>query len=196
MTTEVARGRRSDALANHTRILTAGRSVLAEHGLDMEMNEVADRAGVGVGTLYRHFANRDDLVHAVLTQLFEDVLSRVRAAAAIEDPGAALQQIPFTLAIDQPLFAVMHDPRCAKLMLDMKQQISQSMIGEIMDLIAGIVVRGIQAGTFRPHLDPPTTAIAILGSIGSVFENLAATRPLGELAALLADLHNSMVSAR
>jgi AcrR family transcriptional regulator len=164
----------------------------------MEVNEVAERAGVGVGTLYRHFANRDDLVRAILTETLEELMARVRSAAEIEDPAAALRQIPFivTVAPVSSLFAVLRDPRAAKLQQDMKEQMSQPVAAEVLDLIAGIVERGVRAGAFRAGLDPAATAAAILGSIGSVSETFAATRPLDELANLLADLHSSMVASR
>lgn len=195
MTSELTHGRRTDAVANHTRILSAARAVFAERGLDMEVNEIAERAGVGVGTLYRHFANRDDMVCAILMQTFEDVLAHLRSAAEIEDPGAALRQIPYMLTCDQPVFAAMHDPRSAKLLQDMKQQMSQPMSDEIIDLLAGLVQRGIRAGAFRADLDPPTTAAAILGSIGVAFELFGAKRPLVELADRVADLISHMVAA-
>jgi len=91
---EVTHSRRTDSMANHARILDAARSVLAERGLDIEVADVAERAGVGVGTLYRHFANRDDLVRAILAQAVVDVVARLRSAAEIEDPAEALRQIP------------------------------------------------------------------------------------------------------
>ena len=196
MSAEVTHGKRADAVANHARILEAAGLVMAERGLDMEMDEVAERAGVGVGTLFRHFANRDAMVHAILAQTFGDLLSRLRAAAAIEDPTVALREIPFTLAVIQTVFPVLRDPRCTKLMHDMKQELSQPMADEVLDLISGIVNRGIQTGAFRPGLDPAATAGAILGSIGAVLENLGAKRPLLELAEILADLHHGMVAAR
>jgi len=80
MTSAPTHGRRTDAVANHTRILSAARAVFAERGLDMEVNEIAERAGVGVGTLYRHFANRDDMVCAILMQTFEDEADSSRRA--------------------------------------------------------------------------------------------------------------------
>jgi AcrR family transcriptional regulator len=193
---EVTHGKRADAVANHARILEAARLVMAERGLDMEMDEVAVRAGVGVGTLYRHFANRDAMVQAVLAQTFEELLVRLRAAAAIEDPTVALREIPFTLAVIQSVFPMLRDPRCAKLMHEMKHEMSGSMTDEVLDLISGLVERGVQTGAFRSGLDPEATAAAILGSIGAVLENLGAKRPLLELAEILADLHHGMVAAR
>jgi AcrR family transcriptional regulator len=188
-------GRRTDAVANHARILAAARAVLAERGLDMEVHDVAVRAAVGVGTLYRHFANRDDLVRAVLSQTFEEVLARLRAAAEIADPAAALREIPRALTADQTLFTAMQDPRAARLLGDMKKQVSTSIADEVVGLVAGIVERGIRGGAFRADLDPPATAAAILGSIVLTCEFLGSRRPLSELAALLADLHSAMVCA-
>jgi AcrR family transcriptional regulator len=192
----VTRGRRTDAVANHARILEAARAVLAERGLDLEVSEVAERAGVGVGTLYRHFANRDDLVRAVLVQTLEDVLARVRATAEIEDAAMALRQIPFVGTTEQPVFAAMQDPRAARLTQDMKQQMHKPKSDDIVDVIAGIVARGMQCGAFRANLDPRVTALAIIGSMATVYESMSPTRSLSELAGLLADLHGGMVGAR
>ncbi|HXT35650.1 MAG TPA: TetR/AcrR family transcriptional regulator [Chloroflexota bacterium] len=193
---EVTHSRRADAVANHARILEAASLVLVERGLDMEMDEVALRAGVGVGTLYRHFANRDAMVQAILAQTFEGLLTHLRAAAAIEDPSAALREIPFTLVTLQSVFPVLRDPRCTKLMHDMKHEMSRTMVDEITALVSGIVERGARSGAFRADLDPAATASAILGSIGAVLENLGTKRPLLELAEVLADLHHGMVTAR
>lgn len=65
---ESSRGstKRADAVTNRARILQAARSLFAERGLEIEMNEVAARAHLGVGTLYGHFANREELLRAVV----------------------------------------------------------------------------------------------------------------------------------
>lgn len=80
------RGRplRADAARNRERILAAARAVFAEHGLDASMDDIADRAGVGVGTVYRRFASRDALVAA----LFDDRMTQVLddLARALDDP--------------------------------------------------------------------------------------------------------------
>ncbi len=60
-----AKPMRADARRNYERLLTAGRAVLAERGSDASMEEIAKAADVGVGTLYRHFPRRIDLVEAV-----------------------------------------------------------------------------------------------------------------------------------
>jgi len=77
---------RADAARNRTRILEAAREAFAENGLDASLEQVARDAGVAIGTLYRHFARREDLVRAI----FEDKLDAFRRLAdeamAAEDP--------------------------------------------------------------------------------------------------------------
>src|SRR5580765_4069967 len=72
-----ARPLRRDARENLDRILVAARAAFAELGLDAGVEEIAGRAGVGMGTLYRRFPNKDALIDAV----FEGHLERVAAAA-------------------------------------------------------------------------------------------------------------------
>jgi AcrR family transcriptional regulator len=56
---------RADAMRNRTRLIEAARAALTEHGADTSLDEIARRAGVGIGTLYRHFPTRLDLLEAV-----------------------------------------------------------------------------------------------------------------------------------
>lgn len=70
---------RRDARENRERILEAARRAFAEDGIDVSVEEIAARAGVGIGTLYRRFPTKDALIDAV----FEDHLERI-AAAAVE----------------------------------------------------------------------------------------------------------------
>jgi AcrR family transcriptional regulator len=64
-TAQVSRPMRADARRNYDRLVTAAREVLTERGSEAGMEEIARRADVGVGTLYRHFPRRIDLVEAV-----------------------------------------------------------------------------------------------------------------------------------
>lgn len=59
-------GERADARANRDRVVRAAREVFAERGVAAEIREIAERAGVGMGTVYRNFANRDELVAAIV----------------------------------------------------------------------------------------------------------------------------------
>jgi AcrR family transcriptional regulator len=81
---------RRDAERNRQRILTAAAEVFAQHGLDVSLDEVARQAGVGVGTVYRRFADKEDLVQALFTQRIDDLAARAESALAEPDPWQAL----------------------------------------------------------------------------------------------------------
>src|SRR6202162_6211579 len=81
------RPRRADAVRNRERVLAAAEAVFAESGLMAQVEEVARRAGVGVGTVCRHFPTKQALVEAVLTSMFEAVVEEAREALA--GPGPA-----------------------------------------------------------------------------------------------------------
>ena len=75
---------RRDAARNRAKLTTAGREVFAERGLDATLNDVAHRAGVGVGTAYRRFSDKHELIDAILDEQ-EAELERI-ALDALEDP--------------------------------------------------------------------------------------------------------------
>lgn len=85
-----ARAMRADARRNHERLLTEARAAFAEHGTDASLEDVARRAGVGIGTLYRHFPNRDALVSAVFEDAAGELLTRSRQLLTDPEPCAAL----------------------------------------------------------------------------------------------------------
>ena len=84
------RALRADAERNRVRVLTAAREVLAERGLDAPTEEIARRAGVGVGTLYRRFPTKDLLVQAALAELQGRAVAEIEEAARHPDPWEAV----------------------------------------------------------------------------------------------------------
>jgi AcrR family transcriptional regulator len=76
---------RSDARRNRERILKAAADVFGEQGADAQMDDVARRAGVGVGTVYRHFPNKDVLMGELVTEKFSSFAQNAREALAEED---------------------------------------------------------------------------------------------------------------
>jgi AcrR family transcriptional regulator len=81
---------RADAARNRARLLAAAKAVFAERGLDATMDEVARRAGVGVGTAYRRFRNRDDLIGALFEERLDEFMSLLDEALAGDDPWRGL----------------------------------------------------------------------------------------------------------
>ncbi|MCD9144410.1 TetR/AcrR family transcriptional regulator [Streptomyces albireticuli] len=78
---------RADALRNRERIVSAAREAFVEHGVEGSLDEIARRAGVGNATLYRHFADRSELIHHVTLSVLTRVADQAEAARA-EEPDA------------------------------------------------------------------------------------------------------------
>jgi AcrR family transcriptional regulator len=76
------RPQRADARRNYVKVLTAAREAFAEGGESTSLEEIARRAGVGIGTLYRHFPNRQALLEALYVDEVEEVC---RSAAQLDD---------------------------------------------------------------------------------------------------------------
>jgi AcrR family transcriptional regulator len=77
---------RADARRNRKRILEAAREQFGKHGLDVHMEQIARAAGVGVGTVYRHFPAKEDLLQALADERFAWFAEKARAA--LDDPDA------------------------------------------------------------------------------------------------------------
>jgi AcrR family transcriptional regulator len=85
------RAPRVDAARNRDAIVEAAAAVMAEHGTAVDVREIARCSGLGMGTLYRHFPKKEDLVRTVLRKDFTEWAQSARQAAiAAEDPWAAL----------------------------------------------------------------------------------------------------------
>ncbi|MFE9061568.1 TetR/AcrR family transcriptional regulator [Streptomyces violaceusniger] len=80
---------RADARRNRARVLAAARASFAAEGSMAPLGAIAERAGVGAGTVYRHFPSKEDLFEAVIADSVEGFVAEGRALAVAEDPGAA-----------------------------------------------------------------------------------------------------------
>ena len=80
---------RADARRNRAKVLDAAEAALAEHGISVPMEEIAQRAGVGVGTIYRQFATKERLVEAIVVTRYERLADEADALASADDAGVA-----------------------------------------------------------------------------------------------------------
>ena len=84
---------RRDAEQNRLRILDAAREAFADRGLDVSMDEIARRAGVGVGTVYRRFPDKEPLIEALFEQRLDELVEIATEAAAMDDPWEGLEHL-------------------------------------------------------------------------------------------------------
>lgn len=152
---------RSDAQANRKRLLDAALVVLSERGMNAEMKEIAERAGVGVGTIYRNFATKDDLLGAVLGEVvcgFRDATT-----AALEEPDA-IQAIRtyFTLIVE----TIDRFGNLARAMMsgDVPACAGEHFVQLMSDTrMRQVFERGKADGVFRSDIDPVVSAAMLVG---------------------------------
>jgi AcrR family transcriptional regulator len=87
---ERSRAGRADARRNRIRILNAAREVFAEHGASASTEAVATRAGVAVGTVFRHFPTKPDLLSAVVMDAWDQLVARIDGLIGQSDDGGGL----------------------------------------------------------------------------------------------------------
>lgn len=85
-------GVRADAARNRERLLRAAADAFATHGVEAPLEEVARRAGVGIGTLYRHFPTREALIRALFASDVAALTAHARALAGARSPRRALEE--------------------------------------------------------------------------------------------------------
>ncbi|MER8068992.1 helix-turn-helix domain-containing protein [Streptomyces sp. NPDC094034] len=141
---------RADARRNYERLLTEARRSFAEHGTDASLEDIARHAGVGIGTLYRHFPNRHALMNAVFQEALGSLIERSRELAEAEQPCGALVEWLGTLIthageyrrLSQALMSASHDKSSA---------LSQCSV-PMREAGGRLLVRAQRAGHIRPEV--------------------------------------------
>ena len=174
---------RADARANRERLLAAAVSALAERGIDVEIREIAERAGLSVGALYRHFPSKEDLIAAVFGEAITEFERLVTAALACPDPLAGLRGlIRDGLAVaeryGEPMGAVLE----GRVNAGRQPHIAQSRRALLRQQIAEVIRRGVEAGVLRSALDPEVAAAMLAALfVPRSLAHLRATRTAGEI---------------
>ena len=149
-TPHVGRRLRSDAAANRERILAAATIAVRRDGEKVPMATIADEAGVGIGTLYRHYPTRPALLAALTLRSFHLVLQHARAAALSDEPApAALAQFfEQTIAARDEFVLPLHG---GPVIRDEKIVALQT---EIRHLLERVLARGRRERSIRPDATP------------------------------------------
>lgn len=159
---------RADARRNRDQIMAAAKAVFAEHGPDVPMEEIARRAGVGVGTLYRRFPDRETLIRAVARENFGAVLDDARAAAA--DEASAWDALVRLMGRSRDLrlsvrLAVLSPPAWATIRDDPQ---TREFRDGIMAVLDDLVRRAQAEGVLRPDIGTGDVAAILSLLLGRV----------------------------
>lgn len=149
---------RKDAARNRALLVQAAREVFAERGLEASLDDIAHHAGLGVGTAYRHFANKYELARAILAEAVDEIVELADDAARAADPWAGIvsfiERSAEMQSADRGLREVLmgvHDP---EKMDEISHRISASM--------NDVVERAKASGAMRPDAEVTDLGIVLV----------------------------------
>jgi AcrR family transcriptional regulator len=158
---------RADARANRARVLEAAREAFREHGIAAEMKDLADRADVGVGTIYRNFPSKEDLILALLKDVLAATLADIATAHAAADPIQGLRYLLRREAagvqahgwLFEGLLSGQIPPRCRAVI---RAELEEHDFARRYLLL---VQRAVVCGRLRPDLDIEVAAATLSGTL-------------------------------
>jgi AcrR family transcriptional regulator len=137
---------RADARRNREKVMDAARAVFADQGVDAQMDDVARRADVGVGTVYRHFPTKEALLTALTDELFAVLAAQARELLELDDPWEAFTRTMWfggeKTAGDRAFSEILAAPGFSPTTSEAKEELS-ALVGEMMR-------RCIASGRMRP----------------------------------------------
>ncbi len=171
-----ARPMRADALRNRVRILEAADRVFALEGAAVPIDDVARAAGLGIGTLYRHFPTKEDLVQAVVVSRVEALVDQARAFADSDDPAAAFFDFLRSYTSSAGMNKALHDS-LADAGIDARAA-TASLKDALYDALEVLLERAQAVGAVRTDIGIDDLKIAVSGTcLGIGYANPdAATR--------------------
>ncbi|MGW7381482.1 TetR/AcrR family transcriptional regulator [Streptomyces sp. NPDC054794] len=162
---------RADAARNRARLLDVATEVFTSRGVGVPTEEIARAAGVGIGTLFRHFPTKEVLLEAVMVRRLETMAAQTARLAAESEPAEAFFGC-FRLLIDQSAGKNDFVQALAAAGVDVHSALRESSTtirAQLEKLLAGAQ----RAGAVRPELSLPEL-LALLAGTGAAMEQLAA----------------------
>jgi len=150
---------RADGLRNRARVLDAAVALFAEEGVKVSIEEIAQRAGVGVGTVCRHFPTKEALVEAALTGMWDQLLHQAQTGLADPDAGQAFAT--FVIAIGD--FQSRHRALAEEMATINLPTSTERVKRALRQAVAELVGRAQQVGTVRADIGPADIALLFAG---------------------------------
>ncbi len=152
---------RADAERNRERILEVAKEVFARDGANARLDDIAKQAGVGPGTLYRHFPTREELLQSVYRSELEKLAAAEQKFAQTMPPMVALRAW-LLLFVDAIAAKQLIAPALNTLLGDPKK-VFEASYAKMHQAIGALVKRGVESGEIRKDLDPIDLLHALVG---------------------------------
>jgi AcrR family transcriptional regulator len=149
---EPGRKLRADGVRNRERLIEAAKAGFAEAGPEVSLEEIARRAGVGIGTLYRHFPTRDAMVEAVYRREVQQLADGATRLLGSLSPGEALHQW-MRLFVDYVATKKLIGPALTAMVGGVSELYASSGV-TITEAVTLLVARAVANGDIRPDTDP------------------------------------------
>jgi AcrR family transcriptional regulator len=170
-TADASRRQRSDARRNEVALVEAAKTVFARNGVDAPAKEITDLAGVGVGTLYRHFARRSDLIVAVLQHEIDECVEAAEEFGATLNPWEALmrwiERFTDFVATKRGLAAALHSGDPAY------DDLPQRLLDQLEPALQTLLARAVDGGYARDDV----TAREILTTVALICQPVPGEQP-------------------
>lgn len=158
--TSTDRPLRADAERNRRRVLDAAEALFGEQGNGATIEGIAKRAGVGVGTVCRHFPTKQALLDEVLVESFRELVADADEALASEEPAEAFERFVHRLAEHQSRRRLLAEQMAAEIELPPAAvELKNAMRSAITELVA----RAQSAGAIRDDISPADTSMLFAG---------------------------------
>jgi len=164
---EGERPMRADARRNRERILTAAIAEFSERGLEAQIDDVARRADLGVGTIYRHFPTKEALLTELVRRKFRKMVENAREA--VTDDGAPFEVLSGLLrrnAEDCACDATMYQALSG--LGDQVWTYAEAEIGELFELTSRLLARAHEEGTLRADITAADISMLMCGVASSM----------------------------
>jgi AcrR family transcriptional regulator len=156
---------RRDAARNRELLVAAAREVFAERGFGVTLDDVARHAGVGVGTAYRHFPNKQALASQVLAGATGQIVTDAENALAVDDPWLALVAFFEATAARQAADRGLYETLAGQGSAEDKARLWPRIVSTVTELFD----RARAAGAIRPDAAPEDTAV-LFAMLGPAFD--------------------------
>jgi len=153
---------RADARRNRAKVLEAAEEVFGEHGVGASTEAVAERAGVGIGTVFRHFPTKEALLEAVYMLRLRRLADEADALSGAEDPGAAFFGL-FARMVEQSATKSAYAEALAEAGVDLAPSTSQTG-HELLRALGGLLSSAQTAGAVRPDIGVPELIALLIGA--------------------------------
>jgi AcrR family transcriptional regulator len=176
---------RADARRNRERLLEVAEEVFADRGTGASTEEVARRAGVGIGTVFRHFPTKEALLEAVFIGRLTRLGERATALAASEEPGPAFFAF-FSLVVDQASGKNAFAEALSAAGVNV-QAAGSGVVGEFAGVLTGLLTRAQQVGAVRPDIGVDELKAVLVGASKAVEQVGADPATRARIIAILLD---------